>query len=98
MHSNHRYHAGMMNASRSRFFLIFITSPGATGFVGSRLVAKLSAQGHKVRALTRNEAQAKAKLPYPNVVCVGQADWARAIDGTTAVINLAGEPIATRWT
>ena len=64
--------------------------------VGSRLTAKLAALGHKVLALTRNTASAKAKLPYPGVEIVGPNGWAEAVAGCTGVINLAGEPIATR--
>ena len=64
--------------------------------VGSRLTAKLAAQGHKVLALTRNTASAKAKLPYPGVEVVGPNGWAEAVAGSTGVVNLAGEPIATR--
>lgn len=75
-----------------------IAITGATGLVGSRLTAKLAAQGHKVLALTRNTASAKAKLPYPGVVVVGPNGWAEAVAGSTGVVNLAGEPIATRWT
>jgi uncharacterized protein (TIGR01777 family) len=71
---------------------------GATGLVGSRLVAKLAAGGHSVRVLTRDVGRARAKLPYGRLQFYGQSDWAPAIDGATAVVNLAGEPIATRWT
>jgi hypothetical protein len=72
------------------------TRAGATGLVGSRLVSRLAAQGHKVRVLTRDVQAAKAKLPYPGVEAFGRAQWAQAIQGATAVVNLAGEPIATR--
>ncbi|GAX78715.1 hypothetical protein CEUSTIGMA_g6153.t1 [Chlamydomonas eustigma] len=71
---------------------------GATGFVGSRLTAKLASQGHKVKVLTRDVSKAKSKLPYPGVEVFGPADWSKAIAGATGVVNLAGEPIATRWT
>ncbi|KAF5843782.1 hypothetical protein DUNSADRAFT_8297, partial [Dunaliella salina] len=71
---------------------------GATGLVGSRLASKLASQGHTVRALTRNPGSARSKLPFPGVEVYGPADWARAIQGATGAVNLAGEPIATRWT
>ncbi|GFR53108.1 hypothetical protein Agub_g15817 [Astrephomene gubernaculifera] len=71
---------------------------GATGLVGSRLVAKLAAAGHKVRVLTRNPATARAKLGYPGLEFFGPGEWARGVEGATGVVNLAGEPIATRWT
>lgn len=46
--------------------------------------------------LTRNVSSARAKLPYPNVEFFGPSQWAAAISGSTGVVNLAGEPIATR--
>lgn len=70
---------------------------GATGLVGSRLVAKLSSQGHTVRILTRNVSSARSKLPYGRLEFFAPEEWASAFDGTTGVVNLAGEPIATRW-
>lgn len=54
------------------------------------------AQGHKVRVLTRNTAAAKAKLPAPGLEFFGPAQWAAAVQGADGVVNLAGEPIATR--
>jgi uncharacterized protein len=69
---------------------------GATGFVGSRLTAKLVSLGHTVRVLTRNKNDAKGKLPYPGLEFFDGNDWAAGIAGTTAVVNLAGEPIGTR--
>jgi len=71
---------------------------GATGLIGSRLVAKLSAQGHSVRVLGRNVGSARSKLPYRNVTVFAPSDWEEAVRGCTGVVNLAGEPIATRWT
>ncbi len=58
--------------------------------MGSRLVSKLTSQGHTVRVLTRNPAAAAGRLPYPRVQTYGPAQWAAAIQGATAVINLAG--------
>ncbi|GLC74878.1 hypothetical protein PLESTF_001567200 [Pleodorina starrii] len=71
---------------------------GATGLVGSRLVAKLAAAGHKVRVLTRNPASARSKLSYPGLEFYGPSEWRRGVEGASGVVNLAGEPIATRWT
>mmetsp|Transcript_1727 Transcript_1727/g.5018 ORF Transcript_1727/g.5018 Transcript_1727/m.5018 type:complete len:383 (-) Transcript_1727:630-1778(-) len=75
-----------------------IAITGATGLVGSRLVSKLSSQGHSVRVLTRNVGAARNKLPYGRLQFYAPAEWASAFDGATGVVNLAGEPIATRWT
>ena len=75
---------------------------GATGFVGSRLVERLQAEGHQVVALVRNPDKA-AGLASPNLEVVAynptQSDWRQAIAGCDGVVNLAGEPIAEkRWT
>ena len=67
---------------------------GGTGFIGSKLVSQLLTLGYKVRLLTRNVNSARAKLPYAGVEYVGPAQWAAAIRGCTAVINLAGEGAA----
>lgn len=56
----------------------------------------LVSEGCKVKALTRNVDRAKSMLPYPSVQYVGLANWESEICGCDAVVNLAGEPIATR--
>lgn len=74
---------------------------GGTGFVGSRLVERLLAEGHQVLILTRNPASV---TPAPNVEVVAynlkeSGAWQQSISGCDAVVNLAGEPIAEkRWT
>ena len=65
--------------------------------MGSRLVAKLAAEGAAVKVLTRNVGAAKSKLPYGGLEFVGPSDWEAAIKGCYGVVNLAGEPIATRY-
>ena len=76
---------------------------GATGLIGTRLVEMFIAQGYKVNVLTRNPASAKAKLetvPGANartLAIAGPTQWKSAMRGCSAVINMAGEPIATRW-
>lgn len=71
---------------------------GATGLVGSRLVSKLASTGTQVRVLTRNAQRAKSVLPYPGIAYYEPAAWEEAVRGADGVVNLAGEPIATRWT
>ncbi|HEY9656409.1 MAG TPA: TIGR01777 family oxidoreductase [Crinalium sp.] len=80
---------------------------GATGFVGSRLIERLQADGHTVVALTRNPERALQMFPaaaFPQVKTVGytptaMGDWQQSLSGCDGVVNLAGEPIAeSRWT
>ena len=79
---------------------------GATGFVGSRLVELLNAEGHQLLVLTRNSTAAQKVFSnsVPNVEIIAytpteSGSWQQAIAGCDAVVNLAGEPIAEeRWT
>lgn len=83
-----------------------IAITGATGFVGSRLVEKLKAEGYQLLILTRNLEKAKRVFlgsAFPNLEIVQynstkSGDWQKSISGCDAVVNLAGEPIAERWT
>lgn len=79
-----------------------IAIAGATGFVGSRLVEQLQAQGHQILILTRSPQQASNRFGQAEVVGYNplkSGDWQASIDGCDAIINLAGEPIAEkRWT
>jgi hypothetical protein len=73
-----------------------IAVAGATGFIGQALVAHLGATGHRVVRLVRRGADASR----------GDVTWdpskgvldPAALDGVQAVVNLAGEPVAERWT
>lgn len=75
-----------------------IAITGATGLVGSRLVSRLSSRGDKVHVLTRNTQRAKSLLPFPNIAYYEPAAWTEGVKGSDGVVNLAGEPIGTRWT
>jgi len=76
---------------------------GGTGFIGRAVIDRLLARGDTVVALTRNAASARAKLP-PGVDVLtwhppAAGPWGVALNGADAVVNLAGEPVATRpWT
>ncbi len=79
-----------------------IAIAGATGFVGSRLIEQLQAQGHQILILTRSPQQAGNRFGAAEIVGYNplkSGEWQSSIDGCDAVINLAGEPIAEkRWT
>ena len=82
-----------------------IAITGATGLVGSQLVAQLQQKKHQILVLTRNIGKAQQVFPasaFPNVETVQytpqeSGDWQQRISGCDAVINLAGEPIGERW-
>jgi uncharacterized protein len=79
-----------------------IAIAGATGFVGTRLVEQLQAQGDRVTILTRTPGKAIARFPQAEVIGYNPIEsgaWQESISGCDAVVNLAGEPIAEkRWT
>jgi uncharacterized protein len=79
-----------------------VTLTGATGGIGRGLAEALIARGDEVTALTRSPERAAGRLPQ-GVAAVG---WdpvagpapADALAGRDAVVNLAGENVAQRWT
>lgn len=76
-----------------------VTVTGATGLIGTRLVRALRERGDTVTVLSRSPDRARAALG------VEAAAWdpmagpapAAALAGRDAVVHLAGEPIAQRW-
>ena len=70
---------------------------GATGFIGSRLVAALGEAGHRVIALVRNPA--KAEMLAPPIMLITSLDQLPDDENIDAIVNLAGEPIGNGlWT
>ena len=75
---------------------------GATGFVGRPLVSSLVERDHEVVVVSRDPVGARAALP----LVFRHVGWdpnegpvpARALEGVDAVIHLAGETVAGRWT
>jgi NADH dehydrogenase len=68
---------------------------GGTGFIGSKLVARLSALGHRVRVPTRHRERARHLLPLPTVEVVevdtfDAATLDRLLRDQHAVANLVG--------
>jgi uncharacterized protein len=85
-----------------------VTVTGATGLVGRALLARLRSEGAHVTALSRDPARALEALGVP---AAGDAHvqvhrWdplhepapPAALNEVDAVVNLAGEPLAQRWT
>ena len=76
-----------------------ITVTGGTGFLGRRLVPRLLAEGHRVHLLVRHVRTGFG----PDVQC---SIWnaytmepaPESLVEAEAVIHLAGEPVAQRWT
>lgn len=59
-----------------------VTVFGASGFIGKHLIAALRARGDEIRTASLRDLQAASN----------------AADGCDVVVNLAGEPVAQRWT
>jgi uncharacterized protein len=80
---------------------------GATGLIGPALVSALQRRGDAVTVLSRDPERARARLRASSSDQqlealrwdpLGEPAPARALAGSDAVVNLAGEPIAQRWT
>jgi nucleoside-diphosphate-sugar epimerase len=70
--------------------LVLVT--GATGFLGRRVVANLTARGHRVRALGRNRNRLSEMPPGVQAIAADLADGAalhRACEGCDAVVHSA---------
>jgi uncharacterized protein len=78
-----------------------VTLTGATGLIGTAVVAALKDRDDEVTVLSRDPDDARGKLGAE----VQTLRWdsprepapAQALVGRDAVVNLAGEPIAQRW-
>jgi uncharacterized protein len=76
-----------------------ITISGASGLIGRRLLKSLSGNGHVLQVLSRH---AGTNMPggikvYPWDPAKGEPP-AESLRDVDAVIHLAGEPVAQRWT
>lgn len=73
---------------------VFVT--GATGYLGSRLIPRLAAGGHRVRALVRPSSRAKlsaVEAPQCEVVegdALDAASYADAVQGCDTLVHLVG--------
>ncbi|MCX7926300.1 MAG: NAD-dependent epimerase/dehydratase family protein, partial [Fimbriimonadales bacterium] len=74
---------------------------GGTGFIGKAMLRAWASE-HELAVLTRNPARAQPSLPA-GARAVGWdgatlGEWTQSLEGADLLINLAGEPIAQRWT
>ena len=70
---------------------------GGSGFVGQRLCKALVEAGHIPLVVSRTPDKARGRLPEQALVRESVADFAE--QAPSAIVNLAGEPIAEgRWT
>ncbi|WP_309091997.1 SDR family oxidoreductase [Phenylobacterium sp.] len=69
---------------------------GATGFIGSAVLARLKADGHEVLAVSRSAGPAARRLAPDRWIALDMArasqpaDWTPHLQGVDAVINCAG--------
>jgi uncharacterized protein (TIGR01777 family) len=68
---------------------------GGTGFLGRALVARLSAAGHTVAVLSRHPS-GPGQVKWDPGDPTGR--WTHVLEGASAVVGLAGQPIDRRWT
>ncbi len=72
---------------------------GASGLIGSALAAQLEAQGVQVVRLTRADSRSPAEIGWdPMAKQEGAGLPASLVSGFDAIVHLAGESIAGRWT
>ncbi|HWX75336.1 MAG TPA: TIGR01777 family oxidoreductase [Solirubrobacteraceae bacterium] len=82
-----------------------VTLTGATGLIGRELVDALGAGGTEVTVLSRDPERARARLGGGAGPALEVLGWspeeepapAAGLEGRDAVVSLAGEPIAQRW-
>jgi uncharacterized protein (TIGR01777 family) len=70
-----------------------ITVTGASGLIGSKLVERLRSRGDEVTTLSRNPSSPGAVAWQPEQ----EPAPAAALSGRDAVVHLAGENVAQRW-
>jgi uncharacterized protein (TIGR01777 family) len=82
-----------------------VTVTGATGLIGPRLIAALQGNGAAVTVLSRDAGRAQERFRSAGLQPVEAFDWdlmsepapVAALEGRDAVVHLAGENIARRW-
>jgi uncharacterized protein (TIGR01777 family) len=99
-----RWKPGKIESKLSETLKKNILISGGGGFIGRYMTAELVSRGYKVYILSRNPGKVNMPFPSEDVSIIEwdylfSADNFRDIGSVDAVINLAGEPIAShRWT
>ncbi len=80
-----------------------IVITGATGLIGGQLAQRLIDRGDEVILFVRDpkaaQNQVRGAAAYVQwSSSMADGEWTSFIDGADAIINLAGAPVATRWT
>jgi len=77
-----------------------IVIPGGSGQVGTILARRFHQDGHHVVVLSRRAPSGQTRDPWRHVVWDGAStgEWAREINGSDVVINLAGRSVNCRYT
>ena len=77
-----------------------VTLTGATGLIGPQLTRLLQQRGAAITVLSRDPQRAASRLGDVEAVRwdpLAEAAPAGALSGRDAVVHLAGEPVAQRW-
>jgi uncharacterized protein len=83
-----------------------VTVTGASGLIGTPVVAALQRGDTEVTVLARDPARTKERLQHAGLAAVEAFAWdpldepapAAALAGRDAIVHLAGENVAQRWT
>jgi len=78
-----------------------VTVTGASGLIGSALVAELRERGDEITVLSRDPSRAREALSGVEALRwdpLGEPAPVKALIGADAVVHLAGENVAQRWT
>ena len=70
--------------------------PGGSGQVGTILAGALHGDGHEVIVLSRQPSPAPWRVVQWDGATLGE--WSKALEGSDAVINLAGRSVSCRYT
>lgn len=70
---------------------------GGTGFIGHHLSEALLRDNVEVCVLSRSHREGRGNLSYAQWDGKTVGAWARVLDGASAVVNLTGRNILTRW-